>query len=451
VSSQRRYFGTDGIRGRVGEPPITPEFVMKLGWAAGRVLAANGRGPVLIGKDTRISGYMLESALEAGLSAAGVDIRLLGPVPTPGIAFLTRNTRAQAGIVISASHNPYWDNGIKFFGADGMKLPDAVELAIETELERALEPVAPERLGKARRIADAGRRYIEFCKSRLDPAPDLRGVKLVVDCAHGAAYRVAPKVFEELGANVQAIGVEPDGLNINRDCGATATDALRAAVLAAGADAGVALDGDGDRLIMIDHAGEIVDGDELLFIIARAGAATLNGAVVGTQMSNCGLEQAVRGLGLQLLRARVGDRYVMEMLQERGLKLGGEASGHIINLDLSSTGDAILSAVQVLAEVVRSGSSLKELKGGMRKFPQRLVNVGLRNGVEPDDLPGLDEAVRETERQLRGAGRVLLRKSGTEPLLRIMVEGEDAAQVDALVEQLAARVESALARIGASA
>jgi len=451
VTQQRKYFGTDGIRGRVGEPPITPDFMMKLGWAAGRVLARDGRGPVLIGKDTRISGYMFESALEAGLSAAGVDVRLLGPLPTPGIAYLTRNTRAQAGIVISASHNPYCDNGIKFFGADGTKLPDAVELEIEAELERPLETVRPEQLGKARRITDAARRYIEFCKSCLDPAPDLRGLRLVVDCAHGAAYHIAPKVFEELGAVVTAIGVEPDGLNINRDCGATATGALRTAVLEAGADAGIALDGDGDRLILIDDAGDTVDGDESLFIMARALAPSLNGGVVGTLMSNYGFELALRGLGLQLFRARVGDRYVMEMLLERGLKLGGEASGHIINLDLSSTGDGILSALQVLAEMVRGGRSLRELKGGMRKFPQRLVNIGFRAGAEPDNLPGIDEAVRDAERQLGGTGRVLLRKSGTEPLLRIMVEGEDAAKVDALVQMLASRVESALARSGASA
>jgi phosphoglucosamine mutase len=451
VTSQRKYFGTDGIRGRVGEPPITPDFVLRLGWAAGRVLARNGRGPVLIGKDTRISGYMLESALEAGLSAAGVDVRLLGPVPTPGIAFLTRSTRAQAGIVISASHNPYWDNGIKFFGADGTKLPDAVELEIEAELEREFETVVPERLGKARRIADAGRRYIEFCKSRLEPAPDLRGLRIVVDCAHGAAYRIAPKVFEELGAVVHAIGVEPDGLNINMGCGATDTDALRNAVLGTGANLGVALDGDGDRLMLIDAAGDIVDGDESLFIIARAAAASLNGAVVGTQMSNYGLELALRGIGIELLRARVGDRYVLEMLQERGLRLGGEASGHIINLELSSTGDAILSALQVLAEMSRAGHTLKELKTGMRKFPQRLVNVAFRNGVDPGELPGIDDAVREAERQLGGSGRVLLRRSGTEPLLRIMVEGEDAEKVDTLVQALAARVETALARSGASA
>jgi phosphoglucosamine mutase len=430
---------------------MTPEFVMKLGWAAGRVLARNGRGPVLIGKDTRISGYMLESALEAGLSAAGADIRLLGPVPTPGIAFLTRSTHAQAGIVISASHNPYWDNGIKFFGADGTKLSDVMELEIEAELEREIEAVPPEKLGKARRITDAGRRYIEFCKSRLDPAPELRGLRIVVDCAHGAAYHVAPRVFEELGASVQAIGAEPDGLNINMGCGATAPEALRSAVLENDADLGVALDGDGDRLILVDDAGEIVDGDEVLFIIARATAPGLAGSVVGTQMSNYGLELALRDLGLGLLRARVGDRYVMEMLLERGLKLGGEASGHIINLELSSTGDAILSALQVLAEMRRTGRSLKELKVGMRKFPQRLVNIGVRNGVEPGDLPGIDDAVRDAERQLGGVGRVLLRRSGTEPLLRIMVEGEDAAQVDALVRALAARVETALARSGANA
>jgi phosphoglucosamine mutase len=394
---------------------------------------------------------MFESALEAGLSAAGVDVRLLGPLPTPGIAFLTRSTRAQAGIVVSASHNPYWDNGIKIFGADGMKLSDAIEFEIEAELDRPMETVEPGRLGKARRITDAGRRYIEFCKSCLHPAPDLRNLRIVVDCAHGAAYHVAPKVFEELGANVRAIGVEPDGLNINAGCGATATGALRAAVIETGADLGIAFDGDGDRLILIDRDGDLVDGDESLFIIARAVAPTLKGAVVGTQMSNYGLELALRGIGLELLRAPVGDRYVMEMLQERGLKLGGEASGHIINLELASTGDAILSALQVLAEMCRTGGTLAELRGGMRKLPQRLVNIGFRNGVEPGDLPGIRDAVLDAERQLGGAGRVLLRKSGTEPLLRIMVEGENADQVDALVQALAARVETALARSGANA
>jgi phosphoglucosamine mutase len=443
---QRRYFGTDGIRGRVGEPPITPEFVMKLGWAAGRVLARNGRGPVLIAKDTRSSGYMFESALEAGLSAAGIDVRLLGPVPTPGLAYLTRSTRAQAGIVISASHNPYHDNGIKFFGADGSKLPDSIELEIEAELERPLTTVGPDRVGKARRVNDAGRRYIEFLKGRIVPELDLSGVHLVVDCAHGAAYSIAPRLFEELGARVHAIGVEPDGLNINRDCGATCPEALSAAVLEKGADLGIALDGDGDRLILVDGRGEVVDGDESLFILARGRREALNGAVVGTQMSNLGLEVALRGMGIELLRAAVGDRYILEMLLARRLKLGGESSGHIINLDLFTTGDGLLTALQVLDEMRRTGRTLGELRAGMAKYPQKLLNVAFPGGVRFDSLPGMDAAVREAEQELGPRGRVLLRMSGTEPLLRIMVEGEDAARVDALAESLAGRVRELLAR-----
>ena len=417
---------------------------MKLGWAAGRVLAKTGRGPVLIGKDTRISGYMFESALEAGLSAAGVDVRLLGPMPTPGVAFLTQNTRAQAGIVISASHNRFEDNGIKFFAADGSKLPDETELAIEAELARPFEIVEPARLGKARRVADAGRRYIEFCKSRVSPGSDFSGLRLVVDCANGAAYRIAPAVFEELGAKVEAIGNAPDGLNINREFGTTDPENLRRAVTRSDADLGLALDGDGDRLILIDRKGELVDGDEALFIIAKTRTETLNGAIVGTQMSNMGLEQAVRSLKLEFLRARVGDRYVMEMLTERGLKLGGEGSGHIINLNLANTGDGIISGLQILEAMVETGKSLHDLKRGMRKFPQKLLNIKCRPGLDPKRIPAIGEAVREAESRLNGRGRVLLRLSGTEPLLRIMVEGEDAAQVDDLVKLLAARVGLAL-------
>jgi len=440
----RKYFGTDGIRGSVGEGFITPDFVMKLGWAAGRVLAKTGSGPVLIGKDTRISGYMFESALEAGLSAAGVDIRLLGPMPTPGIAFLTRSTRARGGIVISASHNPYYDNGIKFFAADGTKLPDDIELEIEREMEQSMQTVYSRHLGKALRINDAARRYIEFCKSRIQPSLDLKGLKLVVDCAHGAAYNIAPAVFEELGAEVIGIGTEPDGLNINEECGATKPEMLRDSVLENRADAGIALDGDGDRLIMIDHRGNIVDGDESLFIIARARLEQINGGVVGTQMSNFGLELAIRELGLDFHRSKVGDRYVMEMLQEKNLKLGGESSGHIINLDLSSTGDGIISALQVLEAMSRSGRGLHDLKQPMCKYPQRLNNIRLENRVELGSYPEIDALVREAMAALDGRGRVLLRPSGTEPLIRVMVEGEDLEQVENLALSLTRGVEQIL-------
>ncbi|TAJ94445.1 MAG: phosphoglucosamine mutase [Gammaproteobacteria bacterium] len=440
----RKYFGTDGIRGSVGEGFITPDFVMKLGWAAGRVLAKTGSGPVLIGKDTRISGYMFESALEAGLSAAGVDIRLLGPMPTPGIAFLTRSTRARGGIVISASHNPYYDNGIKFFAADGTKLPDEVELEIEREMEQPMQTVYSRHLGKALRINDAARRYIEFCKSRIQPSLDLKGMKLVVDCAHGAAYNIAPSVFEELGAEVISIGAEPDGLNINEECGATKPEMLRDSVLENQADAGIALDGDGDRLIMIDRRGNVVDGDEALFIIARARRDRINGGVVGTQMSNFGLELAIRELGLDFHRSKVGDRYVMEMLQEKNLKLGGESSGHIINLDLATTGDGIISALQILEEMSRSGRSLYDLKQPMSKYPQRLNNIRLENRVDLGGHPEIDVLVREAMAALAGRGRVLLRPSGTEPLIRVMVEGENLEQVEDLALRLTHGVEQIL-------
>lgn len=441
---QRKYFGTDGIRGRVGEWPITPEFVMKLGWAAGRVLANGRRGEIIIGKDTRISGYMFESALEAGLSAAGVDVRLLGPMPTPGIAYLTRSTRALAGIVISASHNPYPDNGIKFFAVDGTKLPDETELAIEAELDRPLLTVSPERLGKARRMADAPRRYIEFCKGTV-PQLDLRGLNIVLDCAHGATYHIAPKVFEELGASVGAVGIEPDGLNINREHGATHPHTLQAAVIDRAADLGIAFDGDGDRVIMIDERGEVVDGDELLYIIASARRENLNGAVVGTLMSNFGLEQAIHSLGLDFLRASVGDRFIYEMLVSRGLKLGGESSGHIICMDLSPTGDGIVSALQVLQVMRQRGLKLSELKSGMRKYPQTIINVPFNGGHDPLQMPAVRAAVGQVEAELRGGGRVLLRPSGTEPVLRIMVEGREAAQVAALARRIADAVQEVAA------
>jgi phosphoglucosamine mutase len=440
MKQERKYFGTDGIRGTVGISPITPEFVLKLGWAAGRVLA-NGcnKSKVLIGKDTRISGYMFESALEAGLSAAGMDIRLLGPMPTPAIAYLTRTFHAQAGIVISASHNPFQDNGIKFFSTAGTKLPDEIELAIERELDLPIQTVAPDRLGKAERIHDAAGRYIEFCKSTIPFDVNLRGIKLVIDCAHGATYHVAPNVFRELGANVVTIGTQPNGLNINAGYGPTSPQALQTAIATHQADLGIALDGDGDRVLMIDAHGEIVDGDELLFIIAvaRHQAGTLQGAVVGTVMSNLGLERALTERGIAFLRAKVGDRYVLEMLQQNNSILGGESSGHIICLDRTTTGDGIITALQVLATSVRTGLPLHVLKADLHKCPQRMVNIPVARGADVIALSPVQKAVREAEQQLANRGRVLLRPSGTEPLVRIMVEGMDAQLVDTLAYELA--------------
>lgn len=445
----RRYFGTDGIRGRVGTEPITAAFMLKLGWAAGRVLAGEKKGFVLIGKDTRISGYMFESALEAGLSAAGVDIRLLGPMPTPAIAYLTRTLHARAGIVISASHNPYYDNGIKFFSAQGTKLPDETELAIEALLDEPMVTVDSARLGKAERMPDAPGRYIEFCKSTIPSRIDLSGMKLVVDCANGATYHIAPNVFEELGAKVTETAVSPDGLNINAGCGSTQPQALQAAVLAHGADAGIALDGDGDRVIMVDHRGEVVDGDEILFIIARARRRTqrLGGAVVGTVMSNLGLEHALADLDIDFRRAAVGDRYVLEMLQENGWELGGESSGHIICLDRTSTGDGIVSALQVLAEMAETGKSLHELKSGMTKYPQCMINVPVEGKVDLNASETVRAAVREAEARLRDTGRILLRASGTEPVVRVMVEGREAAQVQRIADYLAAAVAQSLGSV----
>ena len=441
----RQYFGTDGIRGRVGDYPITADFVLKLGWAAGRVLGSAGCDKVVIGKDTRISGYMFESALEAGLSAAGMDIRLLGPMPTPGIAYLTRTLRACAGIVISASHNPYADNGIKFFSSEGAKLRDDLEEAMEATLELPMVTVDSSRLGKAERVEDAAGRYIEFCKSTVPLGLSLRGLKVVVDCANGATYHVAPSVFEELNAEVIPIGVDPDGLNINRECGSTHPEELREAVLAQGADLGIALDGDGDRVIMVDHTGEVVDGDELLFIIARSrqGAGQLNGAVVGTVMSNLGLEHGLQSCGIDFHRTPVGDRYVLERLREGGWTLGGESSGHIICLDRTTTGDGIVSALQVLSAMVESGSSLRELKAGMLKYPQRLVNVPVAERVDPHSSRPVQLAVRDAEKRLAGDGRVLLRSSGTEPLVRVMVEGRDPELVEGVAAELAAVVAEA--------
>lgn len=442
----RKYFGTDGIRGRVGTHPITAEFMLKLGWATGRVLGNGGGTRVIIGKDTRISGYMFESALEAGLSAAGVDISLLGPMPTPAIAYLTRTLHACAGIVISASHNGYADNGIKFFSSEGTKLPDAVEAAIEAELEQEMVTVDSSRLGKAERVKDAEGRYIEFCKSTVPSGTSLRGMKLVVDCANGATYQVAPSVFRELGAEVIAIGVSPDGLNINRDCGSTTPALLQKAVLEHAADAGIALDGDGDRVIMVDHAGDLVDGDELLFIIAleRQARGALPGGVIGTLMSNLGLEHALKAHNIPFDRAKVGDRYVLEMMQQTGRMIGGESSGHIICLDCTSTGDGIVSALQVLHTMRGTGKSLHELKSGMRKYPQRMINVPVREKIDLAAAPLIQAAVTSAEQRLASRGRVLLRSSGTEPVVRVMVEGEDEQQVNREADQLASVVAAAV-------
>ncbi|MDC7219211.1 MAG: phosphoglucosamine mutase [Spirochaetales bacterium] len=437
---KRKYFGTDGIRGRVGEGKITPEFVMRLGWAAGRVLGQGHGGKVLIGKDTRISGYLLESALEAGLVAAGVDIHLLGPMPTPGIAYLTRTLHAQAGIVISASHNPHYDNGIKFFSSEGKKLPDEVEIQIEQELDKPMTTVDSEHLGKAYRVGDAAGRYIEFCKSTIPWTMSFEGLKIVVDCAHGATYHIAPHVFRELGAEVYTIGVEPDGLNINAGVGSTHIETLQKAVLEQGADLGIALDGDGDRLIMVDGAGSVLDGDDILYIIAcsRLRRGVLEGGVVGTKMTNFGLEHALNEQGIALVRTDVGDRYILERLQLERWSLGGEPSGHIICLDRTTTGDGIISALQVLAEINKSGRTLGELRDGYKKFPQitRNVKLGSLPAAELMTADPVRQVVAEVEAALAGSGRVLLRPSGTEPLLRVTVEGSDDRQVDGLSQQI---------------
>lgn len=441
----RKYFGTDGVRGRVGEAPITPEFVMRLGYAAGRVLtgidshlAAGVRPSVLIGKDTRISGYMLESALQAGLSAAGVDVLLTGPLPTPAVAYLTRALRAQAGIVISASHNPFEDNGIKFFSADGSKLPDAIEHAIEDALEQPMQVMPSSKLGKARRINDAAGRYIEFCKSTFPNQMDLRGLKIVLDCAHGATYHVAPDVFHELGAEVITIGNQPDGLNINDGCGSTHPHALCDKVLRHGADIGIAFDGDGDRVVMIDSTGNMLDGDQLIYIVAahRKQTGTLGGGVVGTLMSNLGFEHALARLNIPFVRAKVGDRYVLELLNEKGWLVGGENSGHILCLDKHSSGDGIISALQVLHAVRASGQPLQALANGLTLYPQVLVNVVVRERINLDS-PHIRDAVASAESELNGSGRVLLRASGTEPKVRVMVEGQQRPQVEALAQRIA--------------
>lgn len=442
----KKFFGTDGIRGTVGDYPITPDFMLKLGWATGRVFAGDGDGHILIGKDTRISGYMFESALEAGLSAAGINTQMLGPMPTPGIAYLTRTFRAQAGIVISASHNAYYDNGIKFFSSKGTKLPDEVELEIEKWLDKPMETVRSSELGKATRLDDAAARYIEFCKGTIPSIMDFSGTTIVVDCAHGSTYHTAPYVFQEIGAKIIRIGCEPNGLNINEDCGATKPERLKDAVVEHQADFGIALDGDGDRLIMVDHLGEIVDGDEILFIIAksRLEAGKLRGPVIGTLMTNLGLEHAFSELGIVLKRASVGDRYVMEMLVQYSATLGGESSGHIICHDRTSTGDGIISALQVMAEVWHTGRSLHELKGGMAKYPQTLVNVKVKDRTDISQNATIQTAKQQVEEKLNDSGRVLLRPSGTEPVVRVMVEGRDRHVVDELAGELAAVVRQSL-------
>jgi phosphoglucosamine mutase len=436
--SQRKYFGTDGIRGQVGSSNINPEFVLKLGWAVGRVLANGQRKKVLIGKDTRVSGYMLESALAAGLSAAGVDVRLLGPMPTPGIAYLTQTLRANAGIVISASHNLFEDNGIKFFSADGNKLADHVELEIEAEIEKKLQTVSSVALGKAKRIDDAPGRYIEFCKSTIPSLTRLSGLKIVVDCANGATYHIAPNVFSELGADVIAIGNKPDGFNINQDCGSTAPEALRQHVIKVGADVGVGLDGDGDRVIMVDAAGNLVGGDQIIYIIARdrLQKGLLNGGVVGTVMSNYGLEKAVTAMGVPFVRTNVGDRYVLEALKERDWKIGGESSGHVVCRDKTTTGDGIIAALQVLAIMVKQEKTLLQLSAGITLLPQTLINLKTDSAIILAKNKHVLDAVDVLRAKLQGDGRVLLRPSGTEPVLRVMVEGADSQHVQIQAQQL---------------
>lgn len=443
--STRRYFGTDGIRGLVGQHPISPEFVMKLGYSAGKVLAAQGTKKVLIGKDTRISGYMLESALEAGFSAAGIDIGLLGPMPTPGIAYLTKTFRAEAGIVISASHNPYYDNGIKFFSQSGEKLPDDVELAIEAELDKEMVCVESHQLGKANRIDDAAGRYIEFCKSNFPSQMSLKGLKIVVDCANGATYHIAPNVFRELGANVVELATSPNGTNINDGCGATSMSMISKAVVEHQADLGIALDGDGDRLMMVDHTGYVVDGDEIVYVIACNDLKTGNirGGVVGTLMSNMGLEIALADMGVPFARSKVGDRYVMEMLVQNGWQLGAENSGHVINLKHTSTGDGIIAALNVLTAICGNNKTLHELRQGMSKLPQVLVNVRFSGGTDPLKAEAVVSAVHQVNEKLTGRGRVLLRKSGTEPLIRVMVEGPELEEVTNLANKIADAVKSA--------
>lgn len=437
--TERKYFGTDGIRGQVGASNVNPEFVLKLGWAVGRVLQNHGRKKVVIGKDTRVSGYMLESALEAGLSSAGADVVLLGPMPTPGIAYLTQTLRCSAGVVISASHNPFQDNGIKFFQADGTKFADDLELAIEQEIEKPMELVSPYQFGKTVRIPDAAGRYIEFCKSTVPSLTRLNGLKIVVDCANGATYHIAPNVFAELGAEVIAIGDKPDGFNINKACGSTEPEHLQKKVLEVNADLGIALDGDGDRVILVDADGSLINGDQLLYIIAkdRHERELLQGGVVGTLMSNFGLELALKQMDIPFVRSKVGDRYVLEALKARDWRIGGEASGHIVCLDKTTTGDGIVAALQVLAIMIKQQKSLKQLLEGITMLPQVLINVKTEHADFLLNHSKVKAAATEVENALKDKGRLLLRASGTEPLLRVMIEGDDMAMVKTLAQQLA--------------
>ena len=443
----RKYFGTDGIRGRVGDAPVTPDFMLKLGWATGKVFASeDGSKPtVVIGKDTRVSGYMLESALQAGLVAAGANVKLLGPLPTPGIALLTRTQNADAGIVISASHNPYFDNGIKFFNGQGSKLSDELELQIEAMIDSPMETVDSEQLGKASRIVDAAGRYVEYCKSTFPDDLSLKGMKLVIDCAHGATYHIAPAVFEELGATTVVIGATPDGYNINDGVGSTEPAALQAKVLEEGADIGIAFDGDGDRLQMVNAKGELLTGDDVLYVLAmhRLANGDSDAGIVGTLMTNMGLELALEAGGLRLARAKVGDRYVKELMVAEGWSLGGESSGHIICGDLSTTGDGVIAALQVLAAVRASGKTLDALASGFNPLPQVLVNVRISKGFDLTAHPTIGEACRRVESELQGRGRLLLRPSGTEPVIRVMVEGDNSVAIDALAGQVAEAIRQA--------
>jgi phosphoglucosamine mutase len=443
----RKYFGTDGIRGRVGDAPVTPDFMLKLGWATGKVFASEDdtQPTVVIGKDTRVSGYMLESALQAGLVAAGANVKLLGPLPTPGIALLTRTQNADAGIVISASHNPYFDNGIKFFNGQGSKLSDALELQIEAMIDSPMETVDSEQLGKASRIVDAAGRYVEYCKSTFPDELSLKGMKLVIDCAHGATYHVAPAVFQELGATTVVIGATPDGYNINDGVGSTEPAALQAKVLEEGADIGIAFDGDGDRLQMVNAKGELLTGDDVLYVLAmhRLANGDSDAGIVGTLMTNMGLELALEAGGLRLARAKVGDRYVKELMVAEGWSLGGESSGHIICGDLSTTGDGVIAALQVLAAVRASGKSLEALASGFNPLPQVLVNVRIKKGFDLSAHPTIAQACRRVESELKGRGRLLLRPSGTEPVIRVMVEGDDAVAIDALADEVANAIRQA--------
>jgi phosphoglucosamine mutase len=443
----RKYFGTDGIRGRVGDSPVTPDFMLKLGWATGKVFAnsAGGQPTVVIGKDTRVSGYMLESALQAGLVAAGANVKLLGPLPTPGIALLTRSQKAEAGIVISASHNPYYDNGIKFFNGQGSKLSDELELQIESMIDAPMETVDSEQLGKASRIADAAGRYIEYCKSTFPDELSLKGLKIVIDCAHGATYHIAPGVFEELGADIVLMGASPDGYNINDGVGSTEPAALQQRVLDEKADLGIAFDGDGDRLQMVNHAGELLTGDDVLYILAMHRLATgrSDAGVVGTLMTNMGLELALEQSGLRLARAKVGDRYVKELMVSEGWSLGGESSGHIICGNLSTTGDGVIAALQVLSAVVASGRGLQELTSGFTPLPQVLVNVRIKKGFDVTAHQAISDACERVERELVGRGRLLLRPSGTEPVIRVMVEGDETVAIDTLANEVAEAIRQA--------